>query len=109
MIGRGVICMGNRGGEQTPGRNICCMEGGHGVKVEGIVNFGPNMERFLLTLGSRIWYVVGVYVPPDDAPAVCRIEQVFEVDQKGMEVILLGDIFLLFFLFWSGFRDSLAC
>ena len=80
-----------------------------GWQVWGVIKFGPNLASFLQTSRMRIWYVVGVYVPPDDAPAVCRIEQVFEVDQKGMEVILLGDIFLLFFLFWSGFRDSLAC
>ena len=52
-------------------------------KVEGIVNFGPNVESFLLTLGLRGWYVVGEYVPPHDAPAVHHIEQALEVVPKG--------------------------
>ena len=49
------------------------------------------MESFLLTSGLRRWYIVGVYVPPHDAPDVQRIKQVLEVDLKGMEIILLGD------------------
>ena len=59
--------------------------------MESIVNFGPNMESFLLTSGLRRWYIVGAYVPPHDAPDVQRIKQVLEVDLKGMEIILLGD------------------
>ena len=108
MIGRGVICMGDRGGEQTPERNIGCMEGGHGVKVEGIVNFGPNMERFLLTLGSRIWYVVGVYVPPHDAPSFCCIEQALAVSLKVMNVILLIYINVRLKEPWYDREDELA-
>ena len=50
--------------------------------MEGIINFGPNVENFLLTSGSRIWYVVGAYVPPNDAPAVHRIEQALEAAPK---------------------------
>ena len=34
--------------------------------MEGIVNFFPNVESFLLTSGSRRWYVVGAYMPPHD-------------------------------------------
>ena len=45
-----------------------------GWQVEGIVNFSPNMPSFLLTLGSQRWYIVGAYVPPNDAPAVYRVD-----------------------------------
>ena len=55
-----------------------------GWQMEGITNFGPNVESLLLTLGSRRWYVLGVYVPPHDAPAIHRIEQALEVASKGM-------------------------
>ena len=55
-----------------------------GWKVDGIINFGPNIENFLLMLRSRRWYVVGTYVPPHDAPDVRRIEQVLEWALKGM-------------------------
>ena len=63
-----------------------------GWKVDGIINFGPNIENFLLMLRSRRWYVVGTYVPPHDAPDVRRIEQVLEGALKGMEAIMLVDI-----------------
>ena len=46
-----------------------------GWQVEGIFNLGPNVARFLLPSGSRIWYVVGAYVPPHDVPDIHRIEQ----------------------------------
>ena len=58
--------------------------------MEGIVNFGPNVTSFLLKSGSHRWYVVGAYVPPNDAPAVHRIKKAFEDAPKGMKVILLG-------------------
>ena len=77
---------GNRGGVAVVFREDV------GWKLEGIVNFGPNVASFLLTLGSRRWYVVGVYVPPNDAPAVHCIEQALEEAPKVMELILLGEI-----------------
>ena len=60
--------------------------------MEGIVNFGPNMARRLLTSGSRRCYAVGAYVPPNDASAVHCITQAFGKAPKGMEVILMGDL-----------------
>ena len=63
-----------------------------GWQVEGIINFGSNVASFLLTLGSRRWYVVGAYVPSNDAPAVHRVEQALEVAPKGMEKNLLGGL-----------------
>ena len=62
-----------------------------GWQVEVIFNFSPNVASFLLTSGSRKWYVVGAYVPPNDAPDVNFLEQSLEASTKGMEVILLGD------------------
>ena len=41
-----------------------------GWQVEGVVNFGPNVVSFLLTSGVSRWYNVGLYVPPNDVPAV---------------------------------------
>ena len=55
-----------------------------GWQVEGIINFGPNVASFLLTLGSRRWYVARAYVPPNDAPAVHHAEQALEAAPKGM-------------------------
>ena len=61
-------------------------------QVEGIFNFGPNVESFLLTLGSQRWYVVGAYVPPHGMSDVHHIKQDLEEAPKRMEVILLGDL-----------------
>ena len=58
--------------------------------MEGIVIFGTNVVSFLLTSGLQIWYVVGAYVPPNDATAVHCIEQDLEEAPKGMKVIMLG-------------------
>ena len=41
-----------------------------GWQVKGIINFGPNLASFLLTLGSRRFYLVGAYDPPNDAPDI---------------------------------------
>ena len=38
------------------------------------------------------WYVLGAYVPPNEAPTVARIDQALEQAYRGVEVILLGDL-----------------
>ena len=60
--------------------------------MEDIVKFGPNMASFLLRTGSEIWYVVGLYRNPNDAPIVYCVEQALEEAPKGVGVIMLGDI-----------------
>ena len=60
--------------------------------MEGIINFGPNVASFLLASGSRRQYVVGAYVPPNDAPSIHHIEHVLGVYMNGMEVTLLEDL-----------------
>ena len=63
-----------------------------GWKLESIVNFSLNVASFLLTLVLRRWYVVGAYVPPNNASAVYGMEQDLEAAQRRLEAILLGDI-----------------
>ena len=60
--------------------------------MEGVVNFVPNVETFLLTSGSRRWYIVGAYVPLHDAPSIYRIKKSLEAAPKGMEFILMRDL-----------------
>ena len=43
-------------------------------QVKGMPNFGPNVVNLLLALGSRRWYVVGAYVPPNGVPTVHQAE-----------------------------------
>ena len=63
-----------------------------GWQVEGIVKFGPNVARLLLTSRSQTWYVVGAYVTPNDAPAVHYVQQALAVAPNGIELILIGDL-----------------
>ena len=84
--------MGTRGIEQALGEILTVWRVDTGWQVDGIFNFGPNMASFLLMSGSRIWYIVGAYMPPNNTPAVHCAEQALEASPIGMEVILLGDL-----------------
>ena len=55
-------------------------------------NFGPNMVSVLLTLGEWWWYITRAYVPPNDVPAVHKVEQALVVKPKRAETISLGDL-----------------
>ena len=68
------------------------MERKTGWQVEGISNYGPNVVSFLLTTGRRRWYVVGAYVPPNDASTIAHVEQALGKVAKGVEFIILGDL-----------------
>ena len=57
-----------------------------------MASFGPNVVSFLIKFGSRIWYVVGSYVPPNDVPAVHCVDQALRAATKGLEMILMGDL-----------------
>ena len=46
-----------------------------GWQIEGITNLEQNVVSLLLTTGSRRYYVVGAYVPPENAPTVYCIDQ----------------------------------
>ena len=45
------------------------------LHVEGIANYGLNVVSFVWATLRRIWYVVGAYMPPNDAPAIVRVEE----------------------------------
>ena len=67
--------LGNIGGEQASGGSSSSLDVGCGWQVEGIIKFGPNMASFLLISGLNIWYVAGVYVPPNNVLVVHCVEQ----------------------------------
>ena len=46
-----------------------------GWQVDNTARFGPNVVSFLLTSGARLWYVGGLYAPPNDVAGVHRLEQ----------------------------------
>ena len=63
-----------------------------GWQVEGMSNFGPNLVRFLLTLGERRWYFGGDYVLPNDVPTGHQVDQELTEKPPGIENILMGDL-----------------
>ena len=60
--------------------------------MENTAIFVPNVVIFLLTLGVRLWYVVGAYVPPNNSPSVHCVDQALRAAPKGLELILMGEL-----------------
>ena len=60
--------------------------------MDGTTRFGPNIVRFLLTSGARLWYVVTAYVTPNNVAEVNRVEQAMIAASKVLEMILLGGL-----------------
>ena len=61
-------------------------------QVEGIFNYVPKVLICVLTMGRWRWYVIGAYIPPNDAPTVSSMEQELGQAAKGVEFILLVDL-----------------
>ena len=43
-------------------------------------------------MGAGRWYIIGAYQPPNNVPAVRRMEQSLALKLKMVETILLGDL-----------------
>ena len=63
-----------------------------GWQVENTYSFGPNVVCFLLTLGSRRWYAVEEYIPPNDRPSLHCMEQGLKASPTGLDFILMGEL-----------------
>ena len=57
-----------------------------------MASFGPSVVSFLLMMGTRRWYVVGAYMPPNNVPSVHRVDQALRVAHQILEMILMGDL-----------------
>ena len=61
-------------------------------EVESVLfNNGPNIETFQLTTGDKLFYVTGIYVPPDCSNGVDDLRRAWEVCPQGCKPIILGD------------------
>ena len=58
--------------------------------MDNTASFVLNVVSFLLTSGSRRWYVVGAYVPPNNRSSVHHMEQALKAAPTGLELILMG-------------------
>ena len=80
------------GRELTRGGVAIVWREAKGWGVEGVRSFGPNVVSFIITLGRKLWYVVGAYVLPNDLPTVNWITQVLACKPKGVGKMLVGDL-----------------
>ena len=64
-----------------------------GWKVEGATSFRPNVVSFTITAGQKLRYVVGVYVPPNDQPALHRVVQALARGPVGVKKLLFGYLY----------------
>ena len=63
-----------------------------GWKIEDLENFRLNVVSFTIIVGRKRWYVVGVYVSPNNQPTVYQVEQALAGDPAGVEMLMIGNI-----------------
>ena len=59
--------------------------------VEAVEKFGPNIIGFQLATGARRWYIVGVYLAPDDTETMERVIEAIRSRPRGAELLVAGD------------------
>ena len=58
--------------------------------VEAVENFGPNVIGFQLVTGSRWWYIVGVYLAPDNTETMERVSEAIRSRPRRAELLAAG-------------------
>ena len=53
--------------------------------------FGPNVISFQLATGARQWYIVGVYLAPNDTSTMERVIEALRSRPRGAELLVAGD------------------
>ena len=53
--------------------------------------FGPNVLGFQLATGARQWYIVGVYIAPEDTETMERIVEAIRRKPRGAELLVAGN------------------
>ena len=56
--------------------------------VEAVEKFGPNVIGFQLATGVRQWYIVGVYLAPDDTATMERVIKAIRIRPRGAELLV---------------------
>ena len=59
--------------------------------VEAVEKFGPNVIGFQLATGARRWYIVGVYLAPEDTTTMERVSEAIQSKPRGAELLVVGD------------------
>ena len=59
--------------------------------VEAVENFVPNVIGLQLAMGARWWYIVGVYLAPEDTTMMERVVEAIRRKPRGAELLVAGD------------------
>ena len=59
--------------------------------VEVVEKFVPNVIGFQLTTGARRWYIVGVYLAPEDTTTMERVSEAIWSKPRGAELLVTGN------------------
>ena len=65
---------------------------GAGFAVEEVRQYGPNVLSFDVVSGRRRWYIIGVYLAPDDAQTIERVVTALWDQPKGTALVVAGDL-----------------
>ena len=59
--------------------------------VVAVEKFGPNVIGFQLATRARRWYIVGVYLAPEDTTMMKRVSEALWSKPRGAELLVAGD------------------
>ena len=59
--------------------------------VEAVEKFGPNVIGFQLATGLQRWYIVGVYLSPEDTRTMERVSEAIRSKPRGAELLVAVD------------------
>ena len=57
--------------------------------VEAVEKFGPNIIGFQIATGARRWYIVGVYLAPDNTTTMERVSEAIRSRPRGAELLVV--------------------
>ena len=60
--------------------------------VEAVEKFSPNVLGFQLATGARRWYIVGVYIAPEDTETMERVVAAIRKKPRGAELMVAVDL-----------------
>ena len=59
--------------------------------MEAVEKFGPDVIGFQLATGARRWYIVGVYLAPDNTETMESDIKAIRSRPRGAELLVAGD------------------
>ena len=59
--------------------------------VEAVEKSGPNVIDLQIATGARQWYIVGVYLAPNNTATMERVIKAIRSQPRGEELLVAGD------------------